>query len=102
MPRLPYAELETVSPDLIELRPPENPAPEASDLPAMAYFVQHARRSELRVAYKALVGLLVGEQGLEGPEAEAAHRMYLALQRELDRRLQASIQPCGGETPLPF
>ncbi|GEM87899.1 hypothetical protein [Meiothermus granaticius] len=102
MPRLPYAELEAVPPDLIELRPPEYPLLEASDPPALAYFVQHAQRSELRVAYKALVGLLVGDQGLEGPEAETAHRMYLALQRELDRRLQASIQPYGEETPLPF
>ncbi|MBF6594163.1 MAG: hypothetical protein IVW51_06905 [Thermaceae bacterium] len=88
--------------DLIELRPPETPAVPEFTPPAMAFFLQRANKTELVVAYKALVGLLVGEGGLEAEEADTARAMYLALQRELDRQLQASIFPHGQETPLPF
>ncbi|MER3483990.1 MAG: hypothetical protein C4332_13395 [Meiothermus sp.] len=88
--------------DLIELRPPETLTDEAFSAPAIAFFLQHASKSELVVAYKALVGLLVGEEGLEGEEAETARQMYLALQRELDRQLHTAILPHGEETPLPF
>jgi hypothetical protein len=102
MYRLQRKELETAVADLIELRPPEPSASEDLSVPAIAFFLHHARKSELVVAYKALVGLLVGESDLDGEEAETARQMYLALQRELDRQLHASIQPYGEETPLPF
>lgn len=69
--------------------------------PAIAFFLQHASSVELGVAYKAMVGLLMGE-GLEGEEAEVARRIYLALQRELDRRLHAAILPADESEPLPF
>lgn len=88
--------------DLIELRPPETLTDEELSAPAIAFFLQHASKGELVVAYKALVGLLVGEEGLEGEEAETAKAMYLTLQRELDRQLHASILPHGEESPLPF
>lgn len=67
---------------------------------AIAFFLQHANSTELSVAYKALVGLLMGE-GLEGEEAEVARQTYLALQREIDRRLHAAILP-NPDAPLPF
>ena len=68
---------------------------------AIAFFLQHANSTELTVAYKAMVGLLMGE-GLQGEEAQVARHTYLALQRELDRRLHASILPADGSEPLPF
>lgn len=66
---------------------------------AIAFFLQHANSTELSVAYKAMVGLLMGE-GLKGEEAEVARQTYLALQRELDRRLHAAILPT--DAALPF
>ena len=68
---------------------------------AIAFFLQHANSTELSVAYKAMVGLLMGE-GLEAEEAEVARQTYLALQRELDRRLHAAILPADNSEALPF
>ena len=69
--------------------------------PAIAFFLQHANSIELTVAYKAMVGLLMGD-GLEAEEAEVARQTYLALQRELDRRLHAAILPADSSEALPF
>ncbi len=91
---------ETQIGDWVVLNPPE---PLDSPPPAIAFFLQHANRSELSVAYKALVGLLAGgEVGLDSQEVRVAREMYLALQRELDRQLHSAIFPHGGESPLPF
>lgn len=89
--------------DLIQLEAPPLPEPLEAPPPAIAFFLQHASRPELAVAYKALVGLLVGgERGLDSEEAQVAREMYLALQRELDRQLHNAIFPQGEEAPLPF
>lgn len=89
--------------DWVALNPPDSPEPLDSPPPAIVFFLQHANRSELAVAYKALVGLLVGgEEGLDSQEVRVAREMYLALQRELDRQLHSTILPHGGESPLPF
>ncbi len=89
--------------DWVTLDPPELPEPLDSPPPAIAFFLQKANRSELAVAYKALLGLLVGgEAGLDRQEVEVAREMYLALQRELARQLHSAIFPHGGESPLPF
>lgn len=68
---------------------------------AIVFFLQHANAVELTVAYKAMVGLLMGE-GLDGEEAEVARQTYLALQREMDRRLHAAILPADSSEALPF
>ncbi|MCX7784177.1 MAG: hypothetical protein N2318_11115 [Meiothermus sp.] len=105
--RPPHPGPESSLEDWVALSPPDLSEPLAEPLaappPAIAFFLQHANRSELAVAYKALVGLLVGgEEGLDNHEARVAREMYLALQRELDRRLHSAIMPSGGESPLPF
>ncbi len=109
MPRRtrPHPGPESAPRDWVALSPPDLPEPLAEPLdappPAIAFFLQHANHGELAVAYKALVGLLVGgEEGLDDHEARVAREMYLALQRELDRRLHSAIMPHGGESPLPF
>lgn len=94
---------ETQIGDWVVLNPPDPPEPLDSPPPAIAFFLQHANRSELSVAYKALVGLLAGgEEGLDSQEIRVAREMYLALQRQLDRQLHSAIFPHGGESPLPF
>ncbi len=113
MPRRtrPHPGPESAPQDWVALSPPDLPEPLAEPLaepldappPAIAFFLQHAKHGELAVAYKALVGLLVGgEEGLDDQEARVAREMYLAFQRELDRRLHSTIMPHGRESPLPF
>jgi len=75
-------------------------APIETPPPAIAFFLQHASRLELTVAYKALVGLLMGD-GLDVEEAEVSREMYLALQREMERRLHSAIFS-STDAPLPF
>lgn len=105
MPRRtrPHPGPESAPQDWVALSPPDLPEPLDAPPHAIAFFLQHANHGELAVAYKALVGLLVdGEEGLDDHEARVAREMYLALQRELDRRLHSAIMPHGGESSLLF